>query len=179
MDYFYNVACSSLMTEYADIWVLSGLPLSARFLRWLLKAEGLHIDVDEEDYELLANMGTGVGEGLENTGIACYDHAKEACSVITAASGAQYGVDDLICFMCLSTHKEAVAGGDFPEPAPPVSVEDDLGLKCPRLPLKRSAPRLRISKKCHLSPRTPCLGLVMPELMRWPHIAVALSLIHI
>ena len=143
----------------------------------MLKAEGLPIDVDEEDYELLATMGSGAAKGLENSGIADYEDAKAACSVITAASGAEYAVDDLICFMCLSTHKEAVKSADIPELAPPVSVSDDLGLKCPQ-PLARSAPRFRISKKSegNLASRTPCLAMAMPELIRWPHIVAAISL---
>ena len=153
------------------------LLVRSRFLRWLVKAEGLHIDVDDEDYEKLATMGSGAAGGLETAGIENYEDAKAACSVITAASGAEYGLDDLVCFMCLSGHKEAVKSVDLPKLAPPVSVSDDLGLEIPQ-PLTRSAPRFRISKKKNANPlsRTPCLAMAMQELIRWAHIAAAISL---
>lgn len=41
-------------------------------MRWLIKAEGLHVDVDELDWEMLATMGSGSVGGLDTFGIANY-----------------------------------------------------------------------------------------------------------
>ena len=73
-------------------------------MRWLAKAEGLHIDVDEVDWEILSGMDTGSVGGVGDFGISNYQDAAAACSVLSAigaASGAKYGLDDLVCFLCL------------------------------------------------------------------------------
>ena len=96
------------------------LLVRSRFLRWLAKAEGLHIDVDEVDWELLADMGTGSVGGVGDSGISNYQDAAAACSVLSAigaASGAKYGLDDLVCDLCVSKHKQAVDTESFPTPA--------------------------------------------------------------
>ena len=93
--------------------------MPSRFLRWLVKAEGLHIDVDDVDWEILAGMGSGSVGGVGDSGISNYQDAAAACSVMTAigaASGAKYGLDDLVCFLCLSQHKEAVETEGLPTP---------------------------------------------------------------
>ena len=73
-------------------------------------------------------------EGLQAAGIHDFDEAVEACAVLqganAAASGAEYKLDDLICFLCLSQHKEAVSDPGMPAPARPVTLEEDLGLVC-------------------------------------------------
>ena len=59
------------------------LLVPSRFLRWLAKAEGLHIDVDEVDWNLLAGMGTGAVGGVRDSGISNYQDAVAACSVLS------------------------------------------------------------------------------------------------
>jgi hypothetical protein len=93
----------------------------------------MDVNIEKEDWEILAGMGSGAEEGLQAAGIDDFDEAVEACAVLqgadAAASGAEYKLDDLICFLCLSQHKEAVSDPavmmSFPHP---VSIEEDLGL---------------------------------------------------
>ena len=106
-----------------------------RFLRWLFRAEGMDVDIDEPDYQILAGMGSGAEGGLEAAGIDDFDGAVKACAALQqsldAAPGAEYKLDDLICFLCMSQHKEAVSNPGLPAPARPVSIEEDLGLDPP------------------------------------------------
>ena len=153
----------------------------SRFLRWLAKAEGCHIEVDDADWDILANMGSGSVGGVGDSGISNYQDAAATCFALTAlgaASGAKYGLDDLVCFLCLSKHREAVETEGLPTPAPPVSVRDDLDLEPPQ-PVVQRAPQLRTRwKKLYPKPpsQKPNLGDAMLELIRWPHIAAASSL---
>ena len=104
------------------------------FLRWLFKAEGLELPVDAIDWGLLAGMGSGAKAGLEAAGIGHYEHAVDACEELGTrypASGAPYGLDDLVCFQCLSQHADAIHAQEFPPLAPPVLVSAVLGLKDP------------------------------------------------
>jgi len=144
----------------------------------LAKAEGLHIDVDEVDWEILAGIGIGSVGGVGDSGISNYQDAVAACSVLSAigaASGAKYGLDDLVCFLCLSNHREAVETEGFPILAPPVSISIDLDLEPPQ-PLVRRAPQLRMRwKKLNPKPQFK-LDDVMLELIQWPHIVAASSL---
>ena len=83
---------------------------------------------------MLTGMGSGAKAGIELSGIASFDDAQRACAELRklpAASGATYDLDDLICWLCLSQHKEAQAGAELPAPAEPVSVDTDLGLTLP------------------------------------------------
>ena len=64
-------------------------------------------------------------------GIESFDDAQAACAELRkfpAASGANFDLDDLICWLCLSQHKEAQAGAKLPAPAEPVTVDADLCL---------------------------------------------------
>ena len=75
-------------------------------------------------------MGSGAIKGLHIAGIANYEQAEEACVEmrrLTAASGASYGVGDLVCFLCLAGSREGIAAYHLPDAAPPVSVDADLG----------------------------------------------------
>ena len=122
---------------------------------------------------MLVGIGSGAEKGLEEAGIGTYDEAVAACAQLTAASGAKCQVDGLICFLCLSQHKEAVAAPDFPEPAPPVSVRDDLGLDVPA-----PAARPRITRKAAAAPPPAIASImawVLPELLLWSHIGAASS----
>ena len=79
---------------------------------------------------MLVGMGSGAMEGLAAAGIETYEQAVAARDCIVkdiAASGANSKLDDAICFLSVSRHKEALLSPGFPEPAPPVSIRDDLG----------------------------------------------------
>ncbi len=100
------------------------------FLRWLFKAEGVAAERCKEDWALLVGMGSGAEKGVEAAGLT-YEDAVAACDVVSehvwAASGASYGLDDLVCFLCLSQSREAVGSNILPPPAAPVTVASDLG----------------------------------------------------
>ena len=106
-----------------------------RFLRWLFKAEGLVAEPCEKDWDLLVGMGSGAEKGVAAAGGLSYAQAVAACGVVAedlwAASGAPYGLDDLVCFLCLSQNKEALGRGELAEPAAAVTVAGDLGLRPP------------------------------------------------
>ena len=103
--------------------------------------------VDEEDWPLLAGMGSGAEEGLADAGIDSYESAevaRAALATVLAAPGATssqggvgappeyiYGLDDLVCFLCLSKNKESYTRKVLPPPALPASVVEDLGLAAP------------------------------------------------
>ena len=94
----------------------------------------MDVNIDEPDWEILAGMGSGAEAGLQAAGIDDFDGAVEACAVLgrsIAVAGAKYKLDDLICFLCLSQHKEAVSNPGMPASAHPVSIEQDLGLDPP------------------------------------------------
>ncbi len=58
------------------------MPLLCRFLRWLSQAEGLNIEVCEDDLGLLSCMGSWAAEGLKAAGIKNYADAVAACEVV-------------------------------------------------------------------------------------------------
>ena len=92
------------------------------------------VHIEERDWESLAGMGSGAEAGLKAAGIDDFGAAVNACAELQssgAASGAEYKPDDLICFLCLSQHAEAVSNPEMPPPAGLVSIEEDLGLTTP------------------------------------------------
>ena len=101
----------------------------------------MDVNIEEPDWVILAGMGSGAEAGLQAAGIDDFDGAVEACAALqttfaasgatVGASGAKYELDDLICFLCLSQHKEAVSSPGLPAYAHPVSIERDLGLDPP------------------------------------------------
>ena len=65
------------------------------FLRWLFKAEGVRVKVPEEDWALLAGMGSGGAEkGVAAAGNITYEDAVAVCDLVSkdlwAASGAEW-----------------------------------------------------------------------------------------
>ena len=124
------VACEPLLRK-VQLW--KGARYSrTTFLRWLFRAEDVPRSVSDEDWELLAGMGSGAEKGVTAAGNIDYEGALEVCAVISgdlwANSGAKYEIDDLICFLCLSQNeREVTEGGVLPRPAPPVTVAGDLG----------------------------------------------------
>ena len=119
-----------------------------RFLRWLFKAEGVAVEPSDDDWGVLAGMGTGAVKGTKNLS---YEDALEACRVVSedfwAVSDGKYGLDDLVCLLCLSHSSEAVGGSQLPGRAAPVTVAGDLGDLVPRAPAAEQGSRKRLSQK--------------------------------
>ena len=124
------VACEPLLRK-VQLW--KGARYSrTTFLRWLFRAEDVPRSLSDEDWALLAGMGSGAEKGVQAAGDIEYEGALEVCTLISenlwANSGAEYEIDDLICFLCLSQNgNERIQGGAMPRPAPPVTVAGDLG----------------------------------------------------
>ena len=103
-----------------------------RFVRWLLKCEGRQATLTPNCWKLLTGMGSGAEKGLEASGIETFAEAVEACAIITHTGACdktnKFDLDDLICFMCMSQHREVrdAETQTLPDPPPPVSVKDDL-----------------------------------------------------
>ena len=101
-------------------------------LRWLLQAEGVVVEAGPADWELLKRMGSGAKKGVDAAGGLTYDDAAAVCKLISgdiwAGSGADYRLDDLICFLCLSQYAGAVDSGSLALPAPAVTIAGDLGM---------------------------------------------------
>ena len=137
------------------------------------------MSADSRDWPLLAGMGSGAEKGLDAAGIRTYDEALAACAEIgstNAASGAKYGVDDLVCFLCLSQHAEAHLqddAPDVPQPAPPVCVSEDLGLALPQSAV--IARRILVKTFARL-PIVSIMASVLLELLCWLPIAEAQTL---
>ena len=47
-----------------------------RFLRWLFKAEGMSVEIDPEEWDLVKNMGAGAEKGCVMAGIKSFDDAQ-------------------------------------------------------------------------------------------------------
>ena len=133
-------------------------------------------------------MGDGVKKGLKAVGIRSYAEAEAACvylRTLRAASGATYQVDDLACFLCSITHKEAAHSLSLPDAASPVSIELDLGL-LPQVSRPnstriwtRSQPLVRIRRKTKQdATMSSILISVLPELLAWVSNFGASSLCH-
>ena len=113
------------------------------FVRWLFKAEDVRVKTTAEDWALLTGMGSGAEKGVAAAGNITYEDAVAVCDLVSkdlwAASGAEYGLDDLVCFLCLSQNAEVVECEKLPQPAPPVTVASDLGslFRCAQVPCSR------------------------------------------
>ena len=122
-------------------------------------------------------MGRGAVRGTNAAGIRCYEEAEAACvhmRGLSAASGAAYEVDDLVCFLCSSMHTEAALTFALPAAATPVSVELDLGAfppsSLPKSPciLARSQSRAGIRRKTTPHATKPSILVpVLHELLRF------------
>lgn len=105
-------------------------PYLMRFLRWLFKVEDIQLHEISEAWDLLASMRRGVVRGINAAGVRCYEDAEAACvdmRGLSAASGAAYEADDLVCFLCSSMHHEAALTFALSAAATPVSIGLDLG----------------------------------------------------
>ena len=162
-----------------------------KFLRWLFKAEGMSVQMDAEEWDFVNCMGAGAVKGCEVAGGESFDDAQAACAELRklpAASGANFDLDDLICWLCLSQHKEAHARAKLPAPAEPVIVEADLCLtaqgartrlrrKVSHLPHAAPGASQEHEARAQEAPQPPgaqrrlsgasVLTAVLPELVRW------------
>ena len=116
---------------------------------------------------------------------------------LPAASGANFDLDDLISWLCLSRHKEAQAEGKLPAPAEPVTVDADLCLavqgartrlkrKVSHLPHAASGAPQEKAARAQEAPQPPgaqrrlsgasVLTAVLPDLVRWLPVTAAGSM---
>ena len=133
-------------------------------------------------------------------GIESFDDAQAACAElrkVPAASGARFDLDDLICWLCLSQHKEAQARTKLPAPAQPVTVDADLCLavqgartrlrrKVSHLPHAASGAPQEKAARAQEAPQPPgaqrrlsgasVLTAVLPDLVRWLPVTAAVSM---
>ena len=150
-----------LVKQSIRLWKTAGYS-RIRFLRWLLKAEGMSFQMDAKEWDVVKCMGAGAEKGCEVARVESFDDAQAACAELRklpAASGANFDLDDLICWLCLSQHKEAQAGTKLPSPAEPVTVDADLCLTA-------QGARTRLRRK----------AAVLPELVRWLPVTAAGSM---
>ena len=146
----------------------------------------MEIEINEAEWQHLATMGKGAERGLQAAGISNYAEALLACDGLQkhrAVSDAKYALDDLICLLCLSQHKEAEVSMCAPEPAPPVSVRDDLELHLHAEPPKTLQPLAQTKGSVRLKKKTPAkhkivsvMSWVLHELLCWCSISAAKSL---
>ena len=99
-------------------------------VRWLFKAEGVTLAIQQADWQPLARtMGAGGMRGLQQAKILSY---KEARKVITAINtircfdAADYGILDLLCLLCMGSNPSAPYCSDLPPIPLPVTICDDL-----------------------------------------------------
>ena len=121
------------------------------FVRWLFKAEDVRVEPAAEDWALLTGMGSGAEKGVKAAGNITYEDAVAVCDLVSKdlLAGSDYGLDDLVCFLCLSQNTEAVGCKKLPQPAPPVTVASDLGslARCAQVP-----------RRCRVKTPQPALG---------------------
>ena len=121
-----------------------------RFLRWLFRAEGIVVEPCRTDWELLSGMGSGAEKGVKAAGDLKYEGAVAACRVIAEdlwAARVHYGLDDLVCFLCLSQNQEALGCEKLAQPPRSVTVAGDLGILPPCAPGTAQGSRMRLSSK--------------------------------
>ena len=79
----------------------------------------MSVEIDPEEWGLVKCIGAGAEKGCEVAEIDSFDDAQAACAELRklpAASGANFELDDLICWLCLSLHAEAQARDKLPAP---------------------------------------------------------------
>ena len=105
--------------------------MRVRFCRWLAFAEGLDLTIGEADWAVFVDMGEGAALGARINGARDFNAALALCEKLRLAlRDRHYNLSDLVCFLCLSRHKEALAFpvATLPPSAARVSVYNDLGL---------------------------------------------------
>ena len=94
----------------------------------------------------------------------------QALSKEGAASGASYGLDDLVCLLCLSRHAEVESRPVMPPPPEPVSVEDDLGL--PLQGLQKTQKRQRPCRRRLVQKTGACSAAAIAGMLLLPWLGV-------
>ena len=84
------------------------------------------------------------GRSADHIYLASLLAARRVAQTLPATSGARFDLDDLICWLCWSQHREAQGGAKPPSPAEPVTVDADLCFA-----VHGARTRLR-RKVCHL-----------------------------
>ena len=105
--------------------------MRVRFCRWLAFAEGFDLEIGEADWAVFVDMGDGAATGARINGANDFNVALAICEKLRLALGDRdYNLSDLVCFLCLSRHKEALAFpvATLPPRAARLSVYNDLGL---------------------------------------------------
>ena len=123
------------------------------FILWLAKAEQITITANHRlgclkgssDWDLLATMASGAAKGIGASAIVSYQDALSArdelakaiaasgataaasSTTVAGASDAIYGLDDLICFLCLSQNIRAEINAQLALVAAAVRVAVELG----------------------------------------------------
>ena len=105
--------------------------MRVRFCRWLAFVEGLDVTIGEADWAVFVDMGHGAATGALINDATDFHAALALCEKLRLAlRDRDYNLADLVCFLCLARHREAL---EFPVAALPpsaarVSVYNDLGL---------------------------------------------------
>ena len=105
--------------------------MRVRFCRWLAFAEGIDLTIGEADWAALWDMGEGAASGAKMNCARNFNTALALCGKLRLAlRDRDYNLADLVCFLCLSRHKEALASpvATLPPRAARLSVYNDLGL---------------------------------------------------
>ena len=105
--------------------------MRVRFCRWLAFAEGLDLTIGEADWAVFVDMGEGAATGARINGANDFNAALALCEKLRLAlRDRDYNLADLVCFLCLSRHQEALAFpvATLPPSAARLSVYNDLGL---------------------------------------------------
>ena len=68
-----------------------------------VEAEGIEVPWNEEEWNILCNMGEGVKAGMERCGLSSFSEAVRLCDLISSATGERYKLDSLASFLCLGS----------------------------------------------------------------------------
>ena len=149
-----------------------------RLARWLFKAEGIEVEVDAAEWNILSRMGTGVKAGARKCGVESYQQAAQLCSCIGSAYGERYTLDSLSCFLCLSQRRGEVLDLSeelaWPPRARPITCAVDLELDDPQtlsrtpsaedeLPMSWALPRSPVAEVTHVAAGV-CAGIAFSRI---------------
>ena len=101
----YSAITNAMKNSNVHPWVKGGYGC-VRLARWLLQAEAVRVNLSEDDWDILCNMGEGVRTGLNMCKtLKTYDDAVRLCELISSASspGEPYELDSLASFLCLAS----------------------------------------------------------------------------
>ena len=91
--------------------------MRVRFCRWLAFVEGLDVTIGEADWAVFVDMGHGAATGALINDATDFHAALALCEKLRLAlRDRDYNLADLVCFLCLARHQEAL---EFPVAALP------------------------------------------------------------